>query len=115
MQHHTNLTHNEVTYFEKLNLALVANKRIMLAIYLGVNVLLPLVGLSLQVICLFSNTTIMWGQQMQMFYLLYATIKVLRYFHNKMSQIQLLCPFQKGKDLKLEIEMTCNHCTKFMV
>jgi hypothetical protein len=32
-----------------------------------------------------------------------------------MSQTQLLYPFQKGKDLKLEIEMACNHCTKFMV
>jgi hypothetical protein len=29
-----------------------------------------------------------------------------------MSQIQLLCSFQKGKDLKLEIEMACNHCIK---
>jgi hypothetical protein len=34
------------------------------------------------------------------------------YIHNKMSQTQLLCPFQKGKDLKLKIEMACNHCTK---
>ncbi len=33
-------------------------------------------------------------------------------FHSKMSQIQLLCSFQKGKDLKLEIEMACNHCIK---
>jgi hypothetical protein len=24
-------------------------------------------------------------------------------------------PFNKSKDLKLEIEMACNHCTKFMV
>jgi hypothetical protein len=37
------------------------------------------------------------------------------YIHNKMSQTQFLCPFQKSKDLKLEIEMACNHCTKFMV
>jgi hypothetical protein len=28
-----------------------------------------------------------------------------------MSHTQLLCFFQKGKDLKLEIEMACNHCT----
>jgi len=35
--------------------------------------------------------------------------------HNIMSHTQLLCSFQKDKDLKLEIEMTCNHCTKFMV
>ncbi len=31
--------------------------------------------------------------------------------HSKMSHTQLLCFFQKGKDLKLEIEMACNHCT----
>jgi hypothetical protein len=37
------------------------------------------------------------------------------YIHNKMNQTQLLCSFQKGKDLKLEIEMACNHCTKCMV
>jgi hypothetical protein len=34
---------------------------------------------------------------------------------SKMSHTQLLCSFQKGKDLKLEIGITCNHCTKFMV
>jgi hypothetical protein len=33
----------------------------------------------------------------------------------KMGQAQLLCCFQRGKDLKLEIEMTSNHCTKCMV
>jgi hypothetical protein len=38
-----------------------------------------------------------------------------RYVHNKMNQTQLLCPFQKNKDLKLEIEMACNHCKKIMV
>jgi hypothetical protein len=27
-----------------------------------------------------------------------------------MSHTQLLCSFQKDKDLKLEIETTCNHC-----
>lgn len=37
------------------------------------------------------------------------------YVHNKMGQTQLLYPFQKSKDLKLEIQMACNHCTKFMV
>jgi hypothetical protein len=37
------------------------------------------------------------------------------YIHNKMNQTQFLGPFQKSKDLKLEIEMICNHCTKFMV
>ncbi len=41
--------------------------------------------------------------------------KAFGYIHNIMSQTQLLYPFQKGKDLKLEIEMACNHCTKFMV
>jgi hypothetical protein len=35
--------------------------------------------------------------------------------HSKMSHTQLLCSFQTGKDLKLEIEVTYNHCTKFMV
>jgi hypothetical protein len=35
--------------------------------------------------------------------------------HNKMKHTQLLYSFQKGKDLKLEIEMACNHCTKVMV
>jgi hypothetical protein len=35
--------------------------------------------------------------------------------HNKMSHTQLLYSFQKGKDLKLEIETACNHCTKLMV
>lgn len=35
--------------------------------------------------------------------------------HSKMNHAPLLCFFQKGKDLKLDIEMTCNHCTKFMV
>jgi hypothetical protein len=34
------------------------------------------------------------------------------YVHDKMNQTKLLFPFQKGKDLKLEIEMACNHCTK---
>jgi hypothetical protein len=35
--------------------------------------------------------------------------------HSKMSHTQLLCSFQKGKHLKMEIEMACNHCTKFVV
>jgi hypothetical protein len=33
----------------------------------------------------------------------------------KWAKPQLLCPFQKGKDFKLEIEMACNYCTKVMV
>jgi hypothetical protein len=37
------------------------------------------------------------------------------FVHNKMNHIQFMCSFQKGKDLKLEIEMACNYCTKFMV
>jgi hypothetical protein len=32
-----------------------------------------------------------------------------------MNQTQLLCSFQKDKDLKLEIEMTCNYYTNFMI
>jgi hypothetical protein len=35
--------------------------------------------------------------------------------HNILNHIQLIYSFQKGKDLKLEIEMACNHCAKFMV
>jgi hypothetical protein len=34
--------------------------------------------------------------------------------HNRMNHTQFLWSFQNDKDLKLEIEMTCNHCTKFM-
>jgi hypothetical protein len=41
--------------------------------------------------------------------------KSLGCVHNKVNHTKLLCSFQKGKDLKLEIEMTSNHCTKFMV
>jgi hypothetical protein len=37
------------------------------------------------------------------------------YVHNKMGQTQFLCSFEKDKDLKLEIEMACNHCTICMV
>jgi hypothetical protein len=46
-----------------------------------------------------------------------STQKKLSYkcVHNKMNHTQLLWSFQKGKDLKLEIEMACNHYTKFMV
>jgi hypothetical protein len=71
MQHRTNLIHNEVTYFEKNEFSFSCQQKDNACNLFRVNVLLLLVGLSLQVIHLFSNTTIMWGQQMQMFYLLY--------------------------------------------
>jgi len=35
--------------------------------------------------------------------------------HNIMNHTQLLCSFQNDKDLKLKIEMACNHYTNFMV
>ncbi len=35
--------------------------------------------------------------------------------HSILNHTQLLCSFLKDKDLKLEIKMTCNDCTKFMI
>jgi hypothetical protein len=35
--------------------------------------------------------------------------------HSILNHTQLLCSFLKDKDLKLEIKLTCNDCTKFMI